>query len=157
VSDLLQPGKHLLVICIDNSKQYDITHQNMAHAYTDGTQIIWNGIIGKLQLAAKSKIYVSTVQVYPSVQNKTVKIVADLQNDQPQTQNGVLLVQVTDKQKNKIAVKQVPVQLKSGMQKQELTLELPKAVLWDEFNPTLYTATVQFTNGSASSMQQVVF
>jgi len=157
VSALLQPGKHLLVICIDNSKQYDLSHQDMAHAYTEGTQIIWNGVIGKLQLTAKDKAYVGTVQVYPSVQNKTVKIIAELQNDQPQTQNGVLFVQITDKQKNKVAVKQVPVQLKSGMQKQEVTLEVPKAVLWDEFNPALYTATVQLTNGNASSIQQAVF
>ena len=137
VSALLQPGKHLLVICIDNSRQYDISHRDMAHAYTDGTQIIWNGIIGKLQLEAKNKACVSTVQVYPSVQNKTVKIIAELQNDETEAQKGVLLIQITDKQKNKVAVKQAPVQLKSGMQKMEVTLAMPKAVLWDEFNPAL--------------------
>lgn len=157
VSALLQPGKHLLVIRIDNSKQYDISHQDMAHAYTEGTQIIWNGVIGKLQLIARNKTYVGAVQVYPSVQNKTVKVIADLQNDQPKTQSAVLRVQILDKQKNKVAAKEIPVQVQAGTQKQEVTIDIPKAALWDEFNPAFYTASIELTIGNTSSVQKARF
>jgi beta-galactosidase/beta-glucuronidase len=46
---LMGPGSHTILVRIDNKKQYDISYQNLAHAYTDGTQTIWNGAIGKLR------------------------------------------------------------------------------------------------------------
>src|SRR5687768_1065672 len=48
VSNQLKPGKHLLVLRIDNSKQYDMSTRDMAHSYTNETQIMWNGVIGRL-------------------------------------------------------------------------------------------------------------
>jgi hypothetical protein len=144
VSALLTPGKHLLVLRIDNTKQYDITHLEMAHAYTEGTQIIWNGVIGKMQLTARNRSFIQSVQVYPSVKNKTARVVTFLQNDQPQT----LLVQILGKQKKIIASQKLSVQ--PGAQQQEATVNIPQAQLWDEFHPVLYTVNVQLTGSNAT-------
>ncbi|HSC39690.1 MAG TPA: hypothetical protein VLD19_17515, partial [Chitinophagaceae bacterium] len=70
----LTPGKHLIVIRIDNTRQYEISPNDMTHAYTEGTQIIWNGIIGKIQLLATEKAHINNVQVYPSTKDATVAV-----------------------------------------------------------------------------------
>lgn len=59
LSAYLTPGKHLITIRIDNREKYDVSldTRNFAHAYTDGTQIIWNGVIGDFQLRARSPLH----------------------------------------------------------------------------------------------------
>ena len=42
----LMPGRHRLTVRVDNRKKYDLSVRNLAHAYTDDTQVIWNGIVG---------------------------------------------------------------------------------------------------------------
>src|SRR5882757_2268565 len=79
----LTPGKHLIVVRIDNTRQYEVSPNYMTHAYTEGTQIIWNGIIGKIQLVASDKVHIKSVQAYPSIKDATVSITAILQNDAP--------------------------------------------------------------------------
>jgi hypothetical protein len=143
---LTKPGKHLLVIRIDNSKQYDITHRDMAHAYTDGTQIIWNGVIGKLQLTAKDPLYIDHVQTYPDVTTQSVTITPTLQNSLPQSVNATLEVQVLDKNKRTVATKKETVTIAAGASKKKMTLALGKnGQLWDEFHPNLYTVHVVLT------------
>jgi hypothetical protein len=146
LSALLKPGKHRLVIRIDNTKQYDVTHLNMAHAYTDGTQIIWNGVIGKIELIAREKLHISSLQTYPQVKDRSVTIVSNLQNELKQAQKGTLLLQVIGKNRQVVASKSVTVQLKAGASQQEVKLPLGKdALLWDEFSRNLYTVKAQLT------------
>ena len=53
LSGYLIPGKkQRITVRVDNRKQFDISLDNMAHAYTNETQIIWNGIIGKMNIEA---------------------------------------------------------------------------------------------------------
>ncbi|OQP59545.1 glycoside hydrolase family 2 [Niastella vici] len=145
-SALAKPGKHLLVICIDNSKQYDITHREMAHAYTDGTQIIWNGVIGKLQLIAKDPLFIDHVQTFPDVKDGSVIIAPTLQNNYAQAVNATLQIQVLDKNKKVVITKQETVTVAAGTSKQEIKVALGKAMLlWNEFHPNLYTVNVALT------------
>ena len=48
LTDYLAPGKHRISIRVDNRKQYDISVNDMGHAYTNETQIMWNGILGEI-------------------------------------------------------------------------------------------------------------
>lgn len=48
--DGLSKGQHELTLIIDNRQQYDISYEGMAHAYTDETQIRWNGVLGQMTL-----------------------------------------------------------------------------------------------------------
>lgn len=146
VNALQQPGKHLLVIRIDNSKQYDITHRDMAHAYTDGTQIKWNGVIGRLQLTAHDQLYIDNVQTYPVVANQSVTVLPVLQNSAAQPVKANLFVQVLDRNKKVVAARKEAVTVAAGASKQEIKLTLGRNVqLWDEFHPNLYTVNVQLT------------
>lgn len=51
-------GKHILTIRIDNRKRYDISVKELAHAYTEDTQVKWNGILGDMYIEALDNIYI---------------------------------------------------------------------------------------------------
>lgn len=76
----IRPGKHRLTIRIDNRKQYDISVKDLAHAYTNDTQIMWNGVLGRLELRAENQISVEDVQLYPNVSQKKVRCVVTVSN-----------------------------------------------------------------------------
>ena len=63
IADGLSEGEHELSLYIDNSKFYDISGGELAHAYTDDTQIKWNGVLGRMQLRSVEPIEPTEVQV----------------------------------------------------------------------------------------------
>jgi hypothetical protein len=149
VRSLTKPGKHLIVLRIDNSRQYDMSVQEMAHAYTDGTQIKWNGVIGQLQLIASEPAHIRSVQVYPSLADRSVTVHTWLQNNGKAAGDGTLQVQVFDKRKILVASRQLKVPLSPGEQQQQVKLSIPSPSLWDEFNPYLYTVRAELTIASS--------
>lgn len=52
----LTAGTHTLTLTIDNRKQYDISYDEMAHSYTDETQIKWNGVLGYMCLRVEPAV-----------------------------------------------------------------------------------------------------
>lgn len=159
LSTLLTPGRHRIAIRIDNRKQYDISYKGMAHAYTDGTQIIWNGVIGKIQLIAKNMLDVNLIQTYPKVEDKSVAVSVLLQNNLKKEAKGDLIVQVLDKNKSVVASKSLTVALPIGESNKTIMLALGKnALLWDEFNPNLYTVKVQLIGSKkAAAVAETTF
>ncbi|WP_205509821.1 sugar-binding domain-containing protein [Longitalea arenae] len=146
LSALQKPGRHLLVIRIDNSKQYDISHRDFAHAYTDGTQIIWNGVIGKLQLNARDPLYIDCIQTYPDVKGRSVTISSALQNNFQQAVDATLEVQVRDKNNRIVAARKEAVTIGAGAGRKEIRLEFGNTVqLWDEFHPHVYRVQAVLT------------
>ncbi|TKC06976.1 glycoside hydrolase family 2 protein [Pedobacter frigoris] len=133
----LAPGKHTITLRIDNRQQFQIG--DATHAYTDGTQIIWNGVIGKMQLVARQAT-IEQVSITPDVDNSkagfniSVKLPA---NDQ---KGYRLQTSISFKGKT---IAQKSVQLSNSV----ATLDFPIAnpVLCDEFNPALYTSTTRLT------------
>ena len=65
LTELLEPGTHTLTICIDNRRQVNINKSDFAHAYTNQTQIKWNGILGDMLLRAVTASYITQVKIYP--------------------------------------------------------------------------------------------
>ncbi|MDR2676066.1 MAG: hypothetical protein LBC18_14670, partial [Opitutaceae bacterium] len=59
----LAPGAHTLAIEVDNSVVIDVGPN--AHSISDHTQGNWNGIIGRIELAATAAAWVDDVQVFP--------------------------------------------------------------------------------------------
>lgn len=153
----LKPGRHLLVLRIDNSKQYDMSTRDMAHAYTNETQIMWNGVIGKLQLTARNPAYIQQVQAYPSIKNKSVAVKIFFQNDQPGATDRTLTVQLYDREKKLVAKKIEKIQLGSGANNHELKLNIADPLLWDEFSPHVYTLKAELTGGTAKDSRSVNF
>ncbi len=132
----LSAGKHLLEIEIDNSKQYDISTNNLAHAYTNDTQTMWNGILGDITLRALPDYEVSRVEVYPASDLSSVRLAAYITNYSDRTRKE----NVSFAAGNRSVTKKV--NLKPGVNIVEETLDASGLERWSEFNPKLYTATV---------------
>lgn len=138
LSELLTPGRHKLVIRIDNRKQYDMSTRDMAHAYTNGTQIMWNGVIGQMKLIANNNTYIEYVQVFPDVKNATAKIKVWLHNPS----NARIKVKVTGKQFS----------FEKEITDTEIEVPLGKdPALWDEFNSNLYKVSVQLNGQTVNT------
>ncbi|MCD2425672.1 glycoside hydrolase family 2 [Niabella pedocola] len=159
LSRYLTPGVHLLTIRIDNRKQYDISVNEMAHAYTDGTQIIWNGIIGAIKLSARNRLSVGMIQTYPDAVQKRVGLKIRLENQHPGIQKAVLKTAIFFGAKQ-VAVRTIPVSLASGTSDSEMECALGnQAKLWDEFHPQLYQVevTLQTTGGKLLDRSKTSF
>lgn len=151
LSKLLTPGKHKLVVRVDNRKRYDMSTRDMAHAWTNGTQIIWNGVIGRMQLTAKDQVHVEQLQVYPDVEHSSAKAVVSLQNMSGETRKARLKVRVTGSDRKEVFVREIPVDAPAGNSEQEIDIAIKNPKLWDEFNPHLYTVTATLTGGAVDT------
>jgi hypothetical protein len=158
LTSYLTPGKHLLTICIDNSTQFplinvtsdkypDPVNQDMAHAYTNHTQIKWNGILGDISLNVSDKSAPKNVQVYPDVQNNKLKITFNQSKPNDKTVNCIIkttdgVVLFNNKIENIIET--------NGIFSFEI--EKPKTLaFWDEFNPALYEVEIVSNAGSCKT------
>jgi len=151
-------GKHLLTVVIDNSNKfpninvagtrYPIkVNQDMAHAYTNHTQIKWNGIIGDISLSASAPNKPNNIQVYPNQDLKSLKITFE----QPESIEGNVEVQIQSLNGEEIYKAEQPVLAKPN-NLFEIGLDKPEALeLWDEFNPNLYTVSITTKTGSVST------
>lgn len=155
----LSPGKHKLTIVVDNSDFYPqinvegslYTHpgdKEMAHAYTNHTQIKWNGILGDMYLKALTKPQVEDLQIFPDVANQRLAIHftakdGDLKSAKISILDdaGVAVINKTTDQ----------LQKKEGKYAVVIPLE-NKLALWDEFNPKLYTLRLETGDDQAQTV-----
>lgn len=81
----LAPGSHHIKIRIDNSPSSVPAEIQSSHAWTDGTQTNWNGILGDFYIEATPHTYLEQVQVYPSVKEKKARIHVNIYSDSEQS------------------------------------------------------------------------
>ena len=154
----LTPGKHKLTIRVDNRKQHDITVNDMAHAYTNETQIMWNGIIGDISLIAKEALSIEDLQVYPDVSGKQIRIKGKVSNTGEATE-GSLSVKVENQKSGLVvsAIKQ-KVDFQSGENLVNLTCSMGDSIeMWNEFNPVLYKVDLKVEAGSVKTERSTKF
>jgi hypothetical protein len=145
LSNYLSVGKHSISIRVDNRKKYDITVQEMAHSYTDETQIKWNGIIGEISCIAEDKVNITDVQIYPDVTNKLAKVVVNISNLLSKNTDGILKISaVSNKTKEQLPEVSMPFHVNKSAAAIEISFPMGKnPLLWDEFNPNLYTLSAE--------------
>ncbi|MBS1663030.1 MAG: hypothetical protein JST68_18445, partial [Bacteroidetes bacterium] len=134
------PGEHRVVLKIDNRLK-DINVGQDSHSVTDQTQGNWNGVVGKMLLGARERVWVDDVQVYPDVAGKKAKVKVVVRSaDSGGRGRLILSVRKVD------AFALVDFHLKNGVD--TVTADLPmgeKVVLWDEFNPVLYRLNIRLS------------
>ncbi len=154
----INSGKHLLTICIDNSNKYpninvagtrypDKVNQDMAHAYTNHTQIKWNGILGDISLRTTAFGAPKNLQVYPDKDLSTIKITFE----QDVVIDGAVTLEIKTQEGEEIYSDQEKVS-KLGNNSFAFQIEKPEALkLWDEFNPNLYQVSVSTNTGEVNT------
>lgn len=128
----VEPGAHLLTIRVDNRMVVDVGTN--AHSVTDHTQTNWNGIIGRIELAAGSPVWIDEVQVFPDIIKKSVRVAVSIGNATRASGSGI------------VGIGRVEVAVAWDEMGGSAELEVPLgdgAGLWNEFNPVLHTVTVR--------------
>lgn len=152
----MSPGKHQLTIRVDNRKQYDITSGDMAHAYTNETQIMWNGIIGEISLTAKEAVSIRHLQAYPDYKHKQVRIKCQV-NNREAALSGLFTADIQTAT-NRTAHLQQQVTLQPGENHIDLVCPIPDSIqAWNEFSPNLYTLRATLATGSYKDSREVRF
>jgi hypothetical protein len=158
LSSHLTPGKHLITIVIDNSNKFpninfagtkypDPINQDMAHAYTNHTQIKWNGILGEISLNASEKTRPENLQIYPDAENNKLKITFNQIN----ASNISFTTRITSTDGEVIFNQKIENQkIKENMVSFEIDRP-EKLAFWDEFNPALYDVEIATTTGKVMS------
>ena len=88
---ILTPGKHRLSIRIDNS-MLKPDYRFDGHSVSDAEGSTWNGIVGRIELAATSPVWIEDAQVFPSVTNKSAHIKVHIGNISGAAGSGTLSV-----------------------------------------------------------------
>ena len=157
LTEYLTPGKHKLTVRVDNRKQHDISVNDMAHAYTNETQIMWNGIIGEISLTAKDALSIEDLQVYPDVSGKLVHVKGKVSN-RGEAAKGILQAVVQKQKNNPITTVTRDMEFPSGETLLDITCPMGDSMeVWSEFTPTLYQLDLKVEAGLVKAGRSTKF
>ncbi len=140
----LAPGKHSLTVRINNDMIHNIGDKG--HAYTEYTQSIWNGAVGRIQLLARNQIRFSkpqvsthiqpcSLQVTDTIMNELGKKMVDVCFELTDPDNGMMVYTHTEKRS-----------LMKGKNVLSFSATMPQHMkLWDDVTPHLYRMKVTIT------------
>ncbi len=157
LSAALAPGVHELTLQIDNREIYrDASHhiaryevpENIAvgHAYTNHTQVMWNGALGFVRLRAENRVAVERIAVHPrlgSAPGLTLDVA--VANTSAQRAAGTLVISLRRAGPTTtapaLAELRKPIEVAAGGGVMHIDWSLPPGTAiepWDEFSPTMY-------------------
>lgn len=134
----LKPGRNEIVIRVDNRRQLAIGDP---HAYTEQSQTIWNGVIGRLALVARDNIRVDRLQLRPDLARRGVEVTAFMHNGsgRPVAEHLSLRAEPENFRGARLAELKLPVSLPPGDREQNIFYPMgTNFEKWSEFNPKLY-------------------
>lgn len=145
LSKYLSPGEHTITIRIDNRIK-DIDPGKDAHSVSDNTQTNWNGIIGKMTLTNRPAVSISDIQLYPDIHEKLVRAHISIRNLSQQKGNYQLNLSAavsSGKAKGEsVAALTKNIEIEKDTTVIDIDYPMGSApLLWDEFDPNLYTLT----------------
>lgn len=147
VSSFIQPGKvNRFTLRIDNRDVQNLG--NHSSAYTEETQTIWNGIIGRMELHISEPFWVNNIQVFPESDLRSVVVKGTCHN---KTDTEALAsLQIFAHIKQGVAPHVVPEIEKSihvsasSSENFEWKVDMGEnPLLWDEFNPNIYELRIE--------------
>ena len=147
----LKPGDNEIVIRVDNRRQLEIGNP---HAYTDESQTIWNGIIGRLALEARQKIRIDRLKLRPDLERHGVEVTVQTHNGNGREARTVLALQAAPEgfKGRPLPLWQAAIVLPAGDSEQEVFYPMgTNYELWSEFNPKLYRVQASLAGGSTRS------
>lgn len=145
----LTPGKHRLTLCIDNRVK-EIDPGVNSHSISDHTQTNWNGVVGKLYLEARPPLNIENIQVFPDIENKSLKAKVRIVNSSGNALKAELKLVVSGAGNPKSQSGQF--ELTKGENTLEMNYPMGNDVkLWSEFHPFLYQLTAVLSNETTKS------
>lgn len=153
---VLKNGTHHLRIDVDNRAESFPQGIQGSHAWTDGTQTNWNGIVGKMEIVALPANRIEEVQLYPDIDLNEVKVKVNVYAEKKGKYEMKLRRSVYDNEDPELAMVSHKGSLSQGNNEIELTLDMGENPhLWSEFHPDLYSLTVSLSSkGSVDEVQR---
>lgn len=157
LSALLTPGRHLLTLRIDNSNLLNL--DGMSSGYSNDTQSIWNGIIGKIQLECEPAHHLENLQVFPEQNRIKVRLTVCTDCASPhEHQNAQITLAVSDADGATLPIHTYQIRLHNKKQIIHLEYPAPKTMkCWDEFHPVLYEMTATLACEQNNDTKSAVF
>lgn len=159
LTGLLSPGRHTITLRIDNRKKYDISTGDLGHAYTNATQIMWNGVIGDLNLTAEGRIAIRQVNVYPDIKQKCIRVRVHVSNTAA-TEKGTITASVRLKGGQTLGRSIIKKDLPFDQKEQTVELTYPMGdsfLLWSEHTPNVYELSVALKTKHSKSLKHTTF
>lgn len=145
----LAPGGHQLTIRVDNRVVVDVGINS--HSISDHTQSNWNGIAGRIEIAATPPVWIDDVQLFPDVAQKSARVRGRIGNATGKAGRGtVTLAAELFNTAHPARVRSVEVDVRWEAGGGAFEAECPlgaQARLWDEFDPALYRLTATLNEG----------
>ena len=142
----LTPGKHTLSIRIDN--RMILNYRPDGHSVSDAEGAAWNGIVGKIELAATSPVWIEDAATYPNVENKSVLVKVEIGNATGKAGSGKLVIGAVT----------TPVTWDAKGGKAEINVPLgADARTWSEYMPVLQHLTVKLAGEGEHDRREVTF
>ena len=145
------PGKHDLLLRIDNRQKFDI---GRSHAYIEDTQSIWNGVAGKLELRATPQIWIDQIHLNPDPAKPSVEV--RIGNRTGKAGRGTLLLRLANGQGT--AEKSVPIQWDAQGGLMSLPLDFAGSLPpWSEFHPNLHPLNLLLSSEAGQDSREFSF
>ena len=143
---LLRAGRHQLTVCVDNSLHVNIG--TLSHAYTEETQSIWNGLVGRVELVARPAVSIEAVRPFLSFDRSNLRVEVTLTNRTGVPIGGMAFVRLLDADGSVLGQGStlVNADFRAGADSAWLALSRPLP-LWDEFNPRMCRIEVDLEAG----------
>jgi hypothetical protein len=132
----LTPGVHQLTVVVDNNMIHNIGDKG--HAYSDYTQSIWNGIVGRIELRAADPVRFHCVRTFPNVSAGKLKVEWTVRTPKStRVRIGYSIVSVSSGEEV------IRGELKQAVSEKDsiVVATIPvgdKLAQWSEFNPEVY-------------------
>jgi len=158
ITSLVKTGENLISICVDNrTKDIDVGWNS--HSISDHTQSNWNGIVGDISLRSADKIYFKNIRVYPDLKSNTVEIKALVNSTSLEETDVTVDIETVLKTSGKATgEKQFEFSIPTGESLIKMNYLMPdKVLLWDEFNPNVYSLSAKMEYKGEKDQQLVDF
>lgn len=152
LTSVITPGTHKITIRIDNRVK-DFNVGENSHSITDHTQSNWNGMVGKLYVAARPAIYIDNVQLFPNLKNKEVAVHLKIKNISGVPVKSTIQLFASSGNPKAEKLKAVKWDIEAKGDSTLIDAVYPMGnnpLLWDEFHPNLYSFKVSVAAGNES-------
>ncbi|MFC5465424.1 discoidin domain-containing protein [Lederbergia graminis] len=157
ITNYVTPDKETTItIRIDNRDVQNIGPY--PSAYTDETQTIWNGIVGKLELRSFELVHIGHVQITPNVKNHQVESLIEINNLLNSEVEASIDVEVISAEGNIIGA---PVKVTDNFREGKNIVPIKNVVgnevtYWDEFEANLYGLRVSVIDSNGNKEQKTI-
>ena len=160
-------GGHKLTIRVDNSMI--LPYRPDAHGVSDSLGMSWNGIAGKVELQATSRVWIDDAQITTTgVGSAGQEVAHRTTGSNPTGREGASpIAKVRIKVGNITSLpgsgtltangKSFPVEWTVNGAETEIELPFPNAKPWDEFNPNLERLILQLKGENVDDRRQITF